>query len=108
MLVTCTGCTRRLQWSAKQDKPLGALVCPHCGERYTRPAGYLDYCDPRVLERRAENAAQRIETAAARLERAIADAAKLPHLLIDARECLSLLHERRLRLLPQAEQGGAA
>lgn len=108
MMVVCVGCTRRLQWSAKQDKPLGALACPHCGGRYTKPAGYIDYADPRVLERRADDAARRIELAAARLERVMQECARMPRLLIEARECLGQLHERRVRLLPAINAGGAA
>lgn len=105
MLVSCTGCTRRLQWSAKQDKRLSELKCPHCGSSYTRGPTYIDWGDPSELQRRADEATVRLELAAHRLEQALAEAPKLAQLLIAAHETVKLLEKPRLKLLARTEGG---
>jgi hypothetical protein len=110
MYVICQACERRLEWSAKRDRPLRSLVCPHCGaDQYRRQAGYLDLGSPEVVQRRALDIDARIRQSLAKLQEALREVrTAIPLLAIEAEEVIEQLQQPRLKLVKPASKGGVA
>lgn len=101
MRVVCTSCKSRLSFNPKADRRLRDLVCPNCGGHYRRapfdPGGPDPLVQARILTARMESAAERVETA-------LAGVRDLGPSLAELGSALSAVRDHSPRLV----KGGAA
>lgn len=98
MFVQCKGCSARLSYNPKRDKPLGQLACPHCGQGFRKIPPDLR---AQPVERH-EMLVFRFQDCVARLETCLHGLAQIAPTIGEISNCV-----QQLRELPQLENSEA-